>query len=145
MSEQNLAILPYTTEEDYRNNVNEVLNHLTSKVPNDEIILTEGEYSYIHKRHDVFEYSKEFNIEHRHHKTIANNINSEFLRKIKYIVNIGTWSSAMVCNQFIQMNPNIVGIHIQNSVLPNEYQLDKYENLSRYNTDIKKWLDSQIY
>ena len=95
-------------------------------------------YSYIHKRHDVFEYSKEFNIEHRYHKTIADNIKSEFLSKIKYIVNIGTWSSAIVCNQFIQVNPNIVVIHIQNSILPNQYKLDKYENLSRYNTNISQ-------
>ena len=47
MTNQNLYIIPYSTEEDYRDNVNIILKHLISTAGTDEIIITEGEYSYI--------------------------------------------------------------------------------------------------
>ena len=55
---------------------------------------------------------------------------------IKYIINIGTWSSDLIDNIFYVNHPEITIIHIQNSVLPNQYCLDMVENLCRFDTTV---------
>ena len=106
-----MYIIPYTSEDEYRNNVDKVLSLLTENVEKRKIILTEGEFSYDHYRHDVIEYAKKYELKHKYHLTIRDNILPDEYRtedriknnawyQVEYIVCIGTWSSAIVAYDF---------------------------------------------
>lgn len=144
MNKQNLFIVPYVDNITYENNVDTILELLSKQVKHKEVMLTEGEYSYIHKKHDVIKYSQKYDFEHRYHSTIKDMINTlqsdEQLKPwsdIKYIVVIGTWAPDLVDNCFTLNHPDITIIHIQGPILPKQYLLDKYENLERFNIDIQ--------
>ena len=135
-----MYVIPYTSESEYSNNVDRILTLLNQNVAKNEVMLTEGEYSYIHNRHEVFDYAKKYNFQHRYHTTISEMIDTLEKVKpwsdIKYIINIGTWSSDLIDNIFYVNHPEITIIHIQNSVLPNQYCLDMVENLCRFDTTV---------
>ena len=58
-----LQILPYTTETQYRENVETVLNKIIqSGIDTNKIIITEGPHSDIYNRHDAKEYAKHYNL-----------------------------------------------------------------------------------
>lgn len=142
-----MYIIPYTSEDEYRNNVDKVLSLLTENVEKRKIILTEGEFSYDHYRHDVIEYAKKYELKHKYHLTIRDNILPDEYRtedriknnawyQVEYIVCIGTWSSAIVAYDFYYQHPNITIIYIQNSLLPDVYKRDRFEDLTLFNTPI---------
>lgn len=141
-----MYIIPYTSEDEYKNNVDKILTLLKQNVVSNSIMLTEGEYSYIHNRHDVFEYAQKFELNHRNHSTLFGMINDNHSPwcGIKYIVCIGTWSSVIIDNCFESEHSNLVIIHIQGPILPKQYVSDTYENLSRFNTDINSLEDILI-
>ena len=153
-SQQNLFIIPFTTENDYKVNVEKILSLLKKNVDNNEIILTEGEHSYIHKVHDVYEYSKEFDLPHRYHNLIQGSINVKHIRRaknieecsnnfepykdLKYIVCIGTWAAGIVSLDFAEENPMINIIHIQGPVKSDMYKWDQVEALDRFEVDVNQ-------
>lgn len=138
--QQNMFIIPFTTESDYRNNVDSILSLLKEKTTTEEIILTEGEYSYIHNSHDTYEYSKKYSLNHRNHRTLASMINDEHSpwKDVKYIVCIGTWSTCIVSNVFSLERPDLITIHIQGPVESNMYNRDKFENLEKFNITLEE-------
>lgn len=142
----NCFIVPYTTDENYINAVNTIINLLKKYVSTDSIVLTEGEYSYIHYRHDVVDYAREYGLQHLHHFRVCSCINKEKpLENIKFIINIGTWSADIVSNDFINDNPNIMVIHIQNSIMPRQYSADYFENLQRFNTELNTLVNNLTF
>jgi hypothetical protein len=133
-----MMILPYTTESDYHNNVDNILTLLKQNVPSDNIILTDSIRTRSHNIHDAYEYSKKYNIMYMDDILLRDSLapkNKQYT-PLKYIVNIGAWSGAIVSNDFCYFNPDITVIHIQNSIKPIMYTLDKFENLERFNTTI---------
>lgn len=142
----NCFIIPYTTDDNYNNAVSTIISLLKKYVPSDSIVLTEGEYSYIHYKHDVVDYAKEYNLKHLNHSRVYHCVNKEQpLENIKFILNIGTWSADIVSNDFLDSNPNITVIHIQNSIMPRQYMLDYFENLQRFNTEVDNLVDSLTF
>ena len=101
-------------------------------------MLTEGDYSYIHYRHDVVEYAKKYGLSHYYHGTVDHCVNKECpMENVKYIVNIGTVANDIVSNGFIHYNPDVIVIHIQNSLLPNQYRRDYFENMQRFDITLE--------
>lgn len=125
----NMLIIPYTTEKEYKNNVDEILTYLLTKINKENIILTEGEDSYIHKRHDVIEYAIKYDLEHRNHEKITSMINYGAWKDKQFIVCIGTWSTDIVSGNFSYHNPEVQIIHIQGPILPEQYKIDRFERL----------------
>lgn len=142
----NCFIIPYTTDEDFNNAVNIIITLLKKYVSSDSIVLTEGEYSYIHYKHDVVDYAREYGLQHLHHFRVCHCINKEEpLANIKFIINVGTWSTDIVSNDFINDNPNVTIIHIQNRIMPRQYMADYFENLQRFNTDINSLVNNLTF
>ena len=135
---QTLFIIPYTTESDYEENVKHILTFLKENIPSENIILTEGDYTKICDRRDVLKYSKEFNLTYCDAITLAQNIKTN----IKYIVNIGTWATGIISNDFIINHPHHTVIHIQGPILPSLYRSDKVENLEFYEVSINTLMNN---
>lgn len=142
-----MYVIPYTSEEEYKNNVDKILGLLKDNVEKNKIMLTEGEFSYNYYRHDVIEYAKKYELNHKYHLLIRDNIlpddyitdnetKNNIWREVEYIVCIGTWSSAVVAYDFYLQHSNITIIHIQNSLLPDVYKRDRFEDLTLFNTSI---------
>ncbi len=146
-----MLIIPYTSEDEYRKNVDKILTLLSKNVTLNSIMLTEGEYSYIHNRHDVFEYAQKYGLNHRNHSTLRSMLCDRYKSNshspwcnIKYIVSIGTWAVDIIDNCFAEEHKDILIIHIQGPILPNQYALDNYENLSKYNVTVNFLNDNLI-
>lgn len=142
MSKQNLFIVPYTTETEYKSSVKSILSLLKDNVTTDQVLLTEGEHAYIHKIHDVIDYAKEYDFEHRNHDFIRNSMG--IYKNVKYIVCIGVWSGGIISNCFSIEHPDLTIIHIQGPLFPNMYKLDKFESLDSFEVSLNQLNDILI-
>lgn len=143
---QNIFIIPFTTEDEYDKNTKDILSFLKENVLSDSVILTEGHYSYTSKRHDVFDYSKYYDFRHENSFFLVRSI--ELLKSLRYIVNIGTWTTDIVGYDFASNNPDITIIYIAGPLTKNYHRCDKVEDLSIFEytaTELKNILLSQFH